>query len=283
MLAKIILSLFFLPSALAGTSPAVDVFFVQPGIEATADAYVVREAGSSQKVLAKNSDLPLPVASLTKLMTALVFLEEDVPMDKVMTLLPEDDRIGGKLYVYRGEEVSVSDLFYVALVGSANNATVALVRSTGLEMEEFVEKMNKKAKALGMHQTRFNDPTGLDVGNVGSAYDISLLVEAALERQEIRRALLTDPYEFETINTKDGHSISNTNGLLDSFLAEEPYAVLGGKTGYLDEAGYCLGIGAQQSGHKMIAVVLDSESSSARFAEAKALLFWAFESLYDTD
>lgn len=281
MLAKLILSLFFLPMTMTGLYIDARSFFVNPGIDTTAEAYVVRDINSGSFVMEKNADRSFPIASLTKLMTALVFLDQGVDMEKIITLLPEDDRIGGKLYIDQGEEVSVRDLFYSMLVGSANNASVALVRSTGLSIEEFVNKMNKKAQEFGMTKTRFSDPTGLDVRNSSSARDVSVLVQEALKYPEIRQALQTKIYKFQTRNTHNDHTIRNTNLLLESFLAVDQYQILGGKTGYLDEVGYCLGLGVKKDNQELIVVVLGADSSNARFSETKALIYWVFSNIYN--
>ncbi len=273
MLAKLFFSLFFVPWTL-GTSFGGS-FIVEPGIETTASAYIVQNSSNHTTVLQKNAQTPFPMASLSKLMSAMVFLDSNPEWEKIMEILGEDDRIGGKLYIFPGEKLTVKDLFYGALVGSANNATMALVRVLGISEEEFIKRMNEKAQFLGMKNTIFYDPTGLNPKNAGSAEDIILLLNVAMTYKPIKDALQTRTYEFSTLNTREQHRIKNTDELLGSFLNEAPYKFIGGKTGYLDEAGYCLAAKVQKGTQEFSVVVLHSKSSSSRFLEAKALLYWA--------
>lgn len=273
MLAKLFFSLFFIPWSFGTLSQ--NSFFVEPGIETTAEAYIVQNSSTWATVLQKNAQTPLPIASLSKLMSAVVFLDSQPEWEKIMEIFEEDDRIGGKLYIFPGEKLTVKDLFYGALVGSANNATMALVRSLGINEEEFVRRMNKKAFTLGMKNTVFYDPTGLNAKNMGSAEDMAQLLNAAFQYKPIADALRTPLYEFSTLNTRELHRIHNTNELLGSFLNETPYKFLGGKTGYLDEAGYCLAAKVQRGNEKFTVVALHSQSSESRFRETKALFYWA--------
>lgn len=263
------------------TSAAVDEETVQSiGIKNSARAAVVFDSDSEQFLYEKNSQELLPIASLTKLMTAMVFLETNPVWTKTMEILPEDDRIGAKIYIYKGEIVTLRDLFYSVLVGSANNATVALVRSTGLSEEEFVKKMNEKAQELGLTQTKFYDATGLDPQNVSTAKDVARMMRAALGYKKIREALSTVEYEFSTLNTNAHHRIKNTDVLLESFLNQSPYTILGGKTGYLDEALYCFAVGVRdKNGKNIIVVTLGTPSSDERFLQAKGLIYWALNKI----
>jgi D-alanyl-D-alanine endopeptidase (penicillin-binding protein 7) len=224
-----------------------------------------------------NIFFPLPIASLTKLAMAMVFLDEGVDFSRQMTILASDDRIGGKLYLYPGELVTVKDLFFTTMVGSANNSTIALVRSTGLKEAEFVARMNAKVQGLGFTNTVFYDPTGLNPRNFSTAHEIAMLFQEALGYTEISETLREPVYEFTTLNTHQSHRIVNTNELLESFLAVPPFAMLGGKTGYLDEARYCFVAKARKENKEVVVVVLGSESSEARFQEAKGLLFWGLD------
>jgi D-alanyl-D-alanine carboxypeptidase (penicillin-binding protein 5/6) len=195
-------------------------------------------------------------------------------------ILGSDERPGGIAYVAPGERVSVEQLFHLSLVASANNATIALARSTGLAPEAFVEKMNEMAAAIGMHNAHFTEPSGLDPANVASARDVALLIKTALLRPEIRDVVVQDVYRFRTLGGREA-AVRSTDELLGSFLTRPPYVFFGGKTGHLDEAGYCLAAAASNlKGDRVIAVVLGSATKEQRFREVKALLHWAFD-VYD--
>lgn len=247
------------------------------GIETTAWAAIVIDKETGVALFKKNIESKFPIASLTKLMTALVFLDTNPDWSKEIKLKKEDEKEGGIFYARAGEEVTIKDLFNMMLVGSVNNAALALARSTGLNQEEFVEKMNQKAMILGLKDTFFADPAGLEPTNVSTAHDIALLVSSALENDKIREATVKKKYVFSPRNTKKTYYVKNTNKLLWSFLNEEPYEIVGGKTGYLDEAKYCLAVEVKNGNHQIIAVVLGSSTAEDRFQEVKGLTFWTFE------
>jgi len=222
----------------------------------------------------KNKDLVLPIASLTKLMTAYVFLETNTPMDKVVTYLKEDNAEGAKVYLRPGDQVITRDLFYSTLVGSANNMAKALARSTGLTQEEFVRRMNDQAAKWGLSDTYFVEVTGLDPANTSTVEDLAILSRNVLGKIDMLWATAAKGYSFTTINTERLHSFKNTNRL----TYKSDLLITGGKTGYLHEAGYCLMTRAKdQNGRRVIAIVLNSPDSQTRFNEVEALLNWSFE------
>ncbi len=249
------------------------------GVELTAAAFLAVD-WKSQKVLAeKNAAEVRSIASLTKLMTALVFLEHNPGWNKVVTLIEQDARAGGIVFLLPGEEVRVKDLFYTMLVSSSNEAAVALTRSTGLTSEEFARLMNQKAAELGMTGSFFVEPTGLDSGNQGSAFDLALLVKEAFSREEVRRAAELSEYQLKIINKKRHRRVPSTDKILgrNFGLIGQDYQVAAGKTGYLKEAGYCFGAElTNQSGHRVIAIVLGSASLADRFKDVKGLGYWVF-------
>ncbi len=237
-------------------------------------AGIVKDLESGKILYVKNSDSKWPIASLTKLMTALVFLEENVPMYKKITILPSENIIGGKLRIKPNEEVTVRDLFYASLVGSANNATIALARSTGLAQDKFVAKMNAKAEKLGMKNTRFADVTGLDPKNTSTAFDLTKLISEVFKNKEIQKAASAKEYAFYTLNTKKFHRLLNTNLLLRKDLLD----IIGGKTGYIDESGYNLTVAAKgKNGMRVITIVLGSKSKNQNFQEVRDLTNWVFQ------
>lgn len=246
------------------------------GILTTAKSVLVFDEGTGTVLFAKNPQEKTPLASLTKLMTVLVFLDQDPDWDKVIRLTRADDREGGIVYARSPEEVTVKDLFNMALVGSVNNAAIALARSTGLEQKDFVAEMNKKAEELSLKDTIFVDPTGLLPENQGTARDVAKLVATALAREEVRSATLQKRYVFNPIGSGKTYYVKSTDELLWSFLNDEPYNFIGGKTGYIEESGYNLAVEVMRGGHKIIAVVLGSATAEDRFKEIKGLVDWAF-------
>ena len=157
------------------------------GIQTTASSVLVTDVASGATLFAKHDQRSAPIASITKLMTALVFLDHNPGWETAVTVTAEDQRVGGIVYLVPGETVTVRDLFSLMLVASANEAAVALARSTGLE--NFVAAMNQKALGLGMHQSQFTDETGLDAGNVASPHDLASLAQAAFSQPDVAQAV----------------------------------------------------------------------------------------------
>jgi len=246
------------------------------GILTTAKSALVFDEGTGTVLFAKNPQEKTSLASLTKLMTALVFLDKNPGWDKVIRLTRTDDREGGIVYARSPEEVTVKDLFNMAMVGSVNNAAIALARSTGLEQKDFVAEMNKRAEELDLKDTIFVDPTGLLPENKGTARDVARLIAAALEREEVRAATLQKRYVFNPANSEKTYYVKSTDELLWSFLNDDPYNFIGGKTGYIEESGYNLAVEVVRGGHKIIAIVLGSATTEDRFKEIKGLVDWTF-------
>lgn len=225
----------------------------------------------------KDGDGVQPLASITKLLTALVFLDNNPGWQTIYKIKAEDKVEGGRISLFLGDEVRVEDLFYTSLVASDNVATIALVRSTGLSQEEFIAQMNVKARQLGLFKSSFADPVGLSDRNVSTAKDIARLAVRALENEDILKATLTEVYEFETLQGRQ-KKIESTDYLLGSDLGDD-IIIAGGKTGYTERAGYCfVGRFKNKEGREIISVVLDSPSKAARFTDSKDLADWAFSS-----
>lgn len=237
-----------------------------PQIDIYSDIAVVYDTNKNKILFQKNAFKQTPIASLTKLMTALVFLEIEPDLAKLFDILPSENVGGSTLYLKGGEFVSLKDLFYSSIVGSANNATLALTRASGMPKNKFVEEMNRKAISFNLESTYFKDPTGLDSENVSSAYDIARLAKEAFKNEIIRTAASQNEYYLIVRNTGREHTIKNPNKLLD-----ENAGIGASKTGFLYEAGYC--IVAQSSQKKnIIVVVLGSESKEANFADVRKLM-----------
>jgi len=243
------------------------------GIKITAQSALIVDQATGLALWQKRPAEQRSIASLTKLMTALVFLDHNPGWNESVKIIPDDYLEGGRIRVYSGEEITVRDLFNASLVASSNNATMALARSTGLSAEEFIWAMNDKAKALGMTGSNFAEPTGLDPANISTAEDLVKLAKEAFNRPEISQATIQKKYNLSVLNVDRNYTLENTDRLLNSYLK-----VRAGKTGYLDEAGYCLLSEIEgPAGQRLIVVVLGSSEELGRFQEVKALSQWAFD------
>lgn len=244
------------------------------GIETTAKSVLIIDNVSGTVLFEKNSGAVLPVASITKLMTAYLVSEANPDWKSVVTVMKEDRREGDIDRIIPGERVSLRDLFSLMVVASNNDATMALARVIG--GNNFVSTMNERARALGMVHTIFTDPTGLEPENVSTVTDVALMARAAFSVDEIRTVALLDEYRFTPIGSDQGRMVPATDHLLHSFLNEPPYEIIGAKTGSLDEAGYCLVLQLRRDGHDIIIVLLGATSPEARWQEVKGLADWTF-------
>lgn len=242
----------------------------------TAKAAVVVDAKTGEVLWGKEHQKPLPIASLTKLMTAQVFHDTGTPWDKVGTYRSYDNEPGSKLYVYPGETMTARDLYFSMLTSSTNNAVNTLVRTTALGEGQIVDLMNARARAWGLANTVFYETTGLNPLNQSTAYEVALLSRQALSHMEVLQATTIPSYTFATINTGEAHTMRNTNPL----VGDSELYLTGGKTGFLDEAGYCLMTRAKgDDGQEALAVVLGAASADDRAQQVKMLLEWGLAEL----
>jgi len=221
----------------------------------------------------KNAETPAPIASLTKLMTALVFLEQNPDLRRSAEVTPVELSGAGHTQLRSHEQVPLGDLLHMSLMCSDNVATRVLARESGLGPDEFVDRMNRKARELGLASTHYVEVTGLDERNVSSAADIAQLLRVAADNTLIRDITTTPSYQFTAersmrhIHTVR-HQIANTNRLLKSHYCE----VNCGKTGFIIEAGYCVATWVRARGHDLIAVVLGAPTNATRFADVVRLV-----------
>lgn len=231
----------------------------------------VLDCRNNDLFFSKRPDRAWPIASITKLFTAYVFLDYNPGWDAIYEIKSSDKREGGKIHLFTGEKVKIKDLFYASLVGSDNTATAALVSSTGMPEQEFAGKINEKIKSFGLKNTRIIDATGLKDGNISTAREISIFANMAFDREEISRALLAKKYEFATEQGRK-KIVYSTNELLNVF-PENEISILGGKTGYINASGYCFVSKFQKNGGgSIVTVVLGSGSESGRFSATKKLV-----------
>ena len=233
-------------------------------------ALVLDQAG--QRVLySKNIDWVVPIASITKLMTALIVLESRLPLDEPIKIT-NDDRDGLKGTRSRltvGMSISRDDLLRLALMASENRAAAALSRAYPGGTPAFVAAMNRKAAELGMWRTRFVDGTGLSHGNVSSAQDLSRLVGAAY-RHPLIREYTTDTQHTVQLPKGRKMQFSNSNRL----VRNAGWDIGLSKTGYISEAGRCLVMQAQIADTPVIIVLLDSWGHLTRIGDANRIKKW---------
>jgi D-alanyl-D-alanine carboxypeptidase len=224
---------------------------------------------TQQELCSKQPDQVASIASITKLVSALVFLDNNPGWDTIYRIKHDDRREGGRIYLFSGDEITAKDLFYNALVASDNTAIIGLVNLTNMTEKEFTNKMNEKVKSLGLRQTVFVEPTGLSSYNRSTAREVAKFAKVALSKPEIKQAVLSTKYKF---TTKQGKikSVYSTGQLLASQLHGFQY--LGGKTGYLIDSGYCF-VGLFNKGEQqVITVILGADSKQARFSQTEEIL-----------
>lgn len=238
---------------------------------ASAKAMIVRQS-TGETLYAKNANAPTPIASLTKLMTAMVVLDAGLPMDDVIRINDADvDTLKGTGSRLRlGTELSRRELLEIALVASENRAASALGRSYPGGATAFIRAMNTKAKLLGMMDTRFADSTGLNTGNISTAEDLVKLVNAAYQYNDIRAVSTLATSDVPVRGLRDPLHYMNTNAL----VRKGEWVIGLSKTGYIKEAGRCLVMQAEISGEPLIIVLLDSQGKNSRLGDAQRIRKW---------
>lgn len=246
----------------------------------TASSYVVVDKSSGIVLAASHADTVWPIASLTKLMTAQVALDSGTNLSKAFPVKSEDDVGGAKLYVTSGDTFTLDGLLYATLVGSANNAANALIRSTGKSKADFVKDMNARAAALNLGRTKYVDPTGIETGNVSTARELSIVAAQAFARADIKRYTTTAKASISVLSQGTVKTISNTNWMLWKPQYDDVF-VTGGKTGYLDESGWNLAVSLRPSAknekRELLIVLFGASSRAASFEDADALSAWAWK------
>jgi D-alanyl-D-alanine carboxypeptidase (penicillin-binding protein 5/6) len=236
-----------------------------------AKSVIALDPQSGQILYQKDAQVKRPIASITKLMTALVVLEEKSLRDKVIVSNKDTQTNGVKMWLYPGEEITVANLLKGLLIHSAADAANTLARVTAGSEEQFVTKMNQKVKELDLNNTHFVSPSGLEVkreDNYSTSTEVATLARVALQHKFIREAVKIKQTMIYSTNGQISHDLENTNALLDSYLK-----VKGIKTGYTDNAGEC--VVALANGKKVnqqvLVVILNSPD---RFQEAKIVIDW---------
>ena len=237
-------------------------------------ALVINQA-TGELIYTKNPEVETPIASITKLMTAVVTLDAGLPLDEQITINSEDlDRIkgtGSRLPL--GATLSRRELLHLALIASENRAAAALSRSYPGGREAFVQAMNRKAHSLGMQNTHYVDGTGLSSSNRSTAMDLAKLVDVASRHYPlIHEITSTGSYDVEVAGRKHMRQIAymNTNAL----TRNKDWDIGISKTGYISEAGHCLVMQTRIAGQKMVIVLLDSWGKWSRIGDAQRIKRW---------
>jgi D-alanyl-D-alanine carboxypeptidase (penicillin-binding protein 5/6) len=254
--------------------PVKSYEMIEPAVEAK--AALVMDVGSGMVLFDKDGRKQLPIASLTKIMTAILILEshslyEIVTVDENYAAMPESET-GVKIWLRQNEKITIGDLLVALLVRSAGDAALALAKHHSGSVEEFVNEMNKKAKTLNLKNTHFINPIGMDAdGHYSSAFDLALLTKYALRFPTFRNIIRMKEAEIKSTDGRITHSFETTNYLLYSYLDIE-----GVKTGTTDAAGEnVINLARSPSGHEIIAIILNSPD---RFQENKSIIDWTFRS-----
>ena len=236
----------------------------------SAAAIVVKQE-QERPLYGKNTDVPMPIASITKLMTAMVVLDAQLPLDEQITIEKEDvDTLRGtrsKLKV--GLTLSRQELLQLALMASENRAAAALARAYPGGVPAFVAAMNRKAEALGMTDTHFVDATGLERGNVSTAQDLVKMVKASYS-YELIREFTTATSHAVALRKSRNLPFHNSNQLVKS----KSWDIGLSKTGYIRDSGRCLVMQAKIAEQKVIIILLDSWGKYTRIADANRIKRW---------
>ena len=238
---------------------------------ASSKALIINQ-NTGEVIYAKNTGLTTPIASITKLMTAMVMLDANQPFDEMLYVSDEDvDYIkstSSRLSV--GAGLSRGDMLQLALMASENRAASAIGHNYPGGKYAFIKAMNAKAKVIGMTHSRFVDPTGLDSENVSTAEDLAKMVQAAYQYPDIRLATTSPSHEVYMEGRQYAVNFNNTNGLVRG----GEWQIGLSKTGFINEAGRCLVMQATIAGEPMIVVLLDSIGKQTRIGDANRVRKW---------
>ncbi len=239
-------------------------------LELKSSVALVMDQQTNEVLLSKNSDAVLPIASITKLMTAVVVTAAQLPMNETLTITQEDvdTEKGSRSRLRVGTQLTREEMLHLALMSSENRAAHALGRNYPGGLSAFVEAMNAKAALLGMGDTHYVEPTGLSSKNQSSAKDLATLVKAAYEHPIIRELSTSPEYSVEVGNRELQFRTTNA-------LVRNPSWDIGlQKTGYISEAGRCLVMQAKLAGRQLIMVFLDSAGKYSRLGDAERVRRW---------
>ncbi len=259
-------------------SCVIPIVKAEDSLNLSSESAILMDAESSKILYEKNIDEKLPMASMTKIMSMLLIMEniENGSLkyeDKVLISENASGMGGSQVFLQAGEEYTVDDLLKCIAVSSANDAVVAMAEKISGSVDTFVTLMNEKAKSLGLENTNFANPHGLDNENhYSTAYDMAIMAKELLKHEDILK--YTSIYE-DYLTKPDGSQVwlVNTNRLVRFYDGVD-----GLKTGYTTEAGYCLTATAKKNDLRLISVVMKSPSAEERSSDTSTLLTYGFNS-----
>lgn len=262
-------------------------------IELLGAGAILIDASTGEVLYSKNADKTYYPASMTKILTCILALE-NLDLDDVLTIDAETPFTeGSRIYLEEGENITVRELMYGMMLESANDAAVAFAKAISGSVEEFAELMNKKAKECGAKNSNFVNPNGLhEEEHVSTAYDMAMIARYAMKNEVFRRYVSTYKHDIPETNKQEIRHLYNTNRLLYdnqhkvTVNGEERgckyKGVTGIKTGYTSHAQGCLAAGAKRNGTELIAVVMAS-TDMGRFQDCITLLDYGFENYKTAD
>ncbi len=235
-----------------------------------AEAAIIYNPETNEVLWADHAQDLRSIASITKVMTALVFLDSGADLTMPVTVQRTDVLRASTTYLRAGYKVVAADLLNLLLVGSDNAAARALARVSPFGSAGFIDQMNEKAKLLGLTSTHYADPSGLLADNVSSAYDLARLISFAAADERIGGIMRKTSY-----TTRSGNSTISANST-NQLVKTGDLDVLGGKTGFISRSGYCLAslFRLPQTGQLVSVVVLGAKSNASRFWETRHLFNW---------
>ena len=250
--------------------PVRDVLYPDPVIKATST--IITDLDTGKVLFAKDADRQLPMASITKIMTTLIVLNNKSNLNEVYTVPEEATKVtGSRMYLAVGEKMTIYNLLQGTLIESANDAAYTLAEDTFGSQDQFVAAMNAYANVLNLNGTHFANTWGMDnKSHYSCARDLAHLAGVALQNQIFREIVAIKKTTVTDIYGKLQHNLNNTNKLLGKYAN-----IVGGKTGTTDNAGESLVVAAKGESNQTVIVVL--LNSPDRFAEGKTLLDWALK------
>lgn len=244
-----------------------------------AKSVILVDVPSSYVMFTKNADEKVPIASTTKIMTAMVVLENyrDKLNDVVTITYPMIAVEGSDIKLTTGEKITVESLLKGLLIMSGNDTAFALATYFGGK-DAFVAEMNNKAKDLGLQNTNFRDPAGLDDEGYSNARDLAFLAAYAMRHQKFREIVNTQETTVASVDGRVSHELKTSNHMLKSDDAFYYPSTIGVKTGFTYAAGHCLVSAAEKNNHEILGVVLNTsvDSITASAQESRKLLDWGF-------
>ncbi|OGH64635.1 MAG: hypothetical protein A2821_04250 [Candidatus Magasanikbacteria bacterium RIFCSPHIGHO2_01_FULL_41_23] len=237
---------------------------------------VVRDNTTGEMLFGKAAYEPWPIASITKLLSALVLLETPLDFSATTTAaidaVYDNDIVANQTYL-------IKDLWGASLVASSNRAILSLVDASGFSRTEFVERLNQKATQLGLTNTHIAEPTGLDPKNTSTAADIALLIFEAFKKPMIRDFVILPEYRISTVDNRFAKTLKTTDWLVSGIIPKHGLNIRGGKTGSIPESDYNFAFQVTSStSHVVDIVVLGAVTNDARFVEARELAKWVYRS-----